>query len=121
MNYKFRVYDHVTDSIIYFDLRYPMGHLLNYIPNNQIDVYTGFKDKNGINIYTNDYLVKESDFIAGFSGQLMNFNNRVFSIPGCFWTENLEYLHEHTDILSAAPDVLPGLVVIGNSHTGPLK
>jgi hypothetical protein len=68
-----------------------------------------------------DYLVKESDFIAGFSGQLMNFNNRVFSIPGCFWTENLEYLHEHTDILSAAPDVLPGLVVIGNSHTGPLN
>lgn len=117
MNYKFRAFNSRTNQFTHFDIKDGPVDLLNEC----IDIWTGFVDKNGREVYVNDYIVKSLDAIYGDPEQLMCFNNKVFAIPGCFWTENHEYLHEHTDITSAAPNVLPDLVVIGNIYTGAIK
>ena len=73
---KFRVWDHHTKTWSYFDIRNTFGHMPTDIPDNQIQQFSGFLDKEGKEVYEGDIL----EFF-GFKGKVCFFADT----GGCYY------------------------------------
>lgn len=73
---KFRVWDHLTKTWNYFDIRSTFGRIPNDIPHSQIQQFTWFLDKHEKEVYEGDIL----EFF-GLKGVATFFSDR----GGCFF------------------------------------
>ena len=75
--FKFRIWDHLVKGFSYVDIRNIFGHLPVDIPYNQIQQFTGLKDKNGKEIYEGDYINFSYTGETIFTGFVRWFNDRA--------------------------------------------
>ena len=61
---KFRVYDPLTKTYAYVDLRSAMGNLPLDIPPENVCQFTGLQDRNGSDIYETDTLQNDDGEVA---------------------------------------------------------
>lgn len=73
---KYRVWDHITKSFSYFDIRSTMGMIPNDIPDDAIQQFTGLLDMNGREIFQGDHVILRT--IAH------TYHTKVIFVEGCF-------------------------------------
>jgi len=116
---KFRVWDHQTKNWSYFGIRNVFGHLPADIPDNQIQQFTGFVDKNGKEIYEGDILKYDPSYLGSPEEQSKTTKNKVSFEFGCFYFGSLPLNEYITSEFSASQNhpYLEGFEIIGNTFS----